>query len=106
MDAILSIVLALSGVAPADRADAPVAAVLVVAEACGDWIDLALLLDGPCVETVLVGAWEDGPLVLVAAVHVAGEGQSACAWAGYYAFPSSIYAHSIVSVPFHADEME
>jgi len=51
--------------------------------------------------------WTRGELVVVAARHSVERTQDeACVWLGYYVFPSSICAHSIVSVPFHAEEME
>ncbi len=110
MNAILSIVLAMSGLAdPPACLDGPAGAepLPVVAMACGDWIDLVQLLEEPGVETIVLGAWQYGDAVVVGAMHSIGGTEShGVAWAGYYAFPSTIYAHSIVTVPFHAEEME
>jgi hypothetical protein len=109
MNAILSIVLALAAftdppAAQPASASQPAPAVALV---CGDWVDLALLLDDPCVDTSVVDVWMHGDLAVVTAVHSLGAGGSSeCVWVGFYTFPSTIYAHSIVTVPFHADEME
>jgi len=109
MNAILSIVLALAcftdppAAQPAAAGQpAPVAALF-----CGDWVDLALLMDDPCVDTCVVDVSMHGDLAVVTALHSLGAGSSnECVWVGFYTFPSTIYAHSIVTVPFHADEME
>jgi len=110
MNAILSIVLALAGFTDPPAAAQPAAATQAapaVAVVCGDWVDLALLLDDPCVDTCVVDVWMHGDLAVVTAVHSLGAGGSSeCVWVGFYTFPSTIYAHSIVTVPFHADEME
>jgi|GEM_PF-6837007 len=110
MYAILPMVLALAALAdPPASPDEPVLVqpAPVTAVLCGDWIDLALLLEDPCVETCVVGVWPYGDMVLVAAVHSVDDAAgSAFSWMGYYAFPSSIYAHSVVSVPFKAEEMD
>jgi hypothetical protein len=110
MNAILSIVLALACFTDPPAATQPAAAsqpAPAVALVCGDWVDLALLLDDPCVTTCVVDVWMHGDLAVVTAVHSLGPGGSSeCVWVGFYTFPSTIYAHSIVTVPFHADEME
>ena len=110
MNAILSIVLALAAFSDPPAAAPPAAAsqaTPAVAIVCGDWVDLALLLDDPCVDTCVVDVCLHGDVAVVTAVHsIAQDGSSECVWVGFYTFPSTIYAHSIVTVPFHADEME
>ena len=108
MNAILSIVLALAAFSDPPVAAPPAAsqATPAVAIVCGNWVDLAQLLDDPCVDTCIVDVCLHGDLAVVTAVHSSGQGSSECVWVGFYTFPSTIYAHSIVTVPFHADEME
>jgi len=110
MNAILSIVLALACFTDPPAATEPAAAsqpAAAVALVSGDWVDLLLLLDDPCVDTCVVDVWQQGDVTVVTALHSVGEGGSSdCVWVGFYTFPSTIYAHSIVTVPFHADEME
>jgi hypothetical protein len=110
MQAILSIAHALSGVvnppASVDGCTASPSAP-VVAVACGDWIDLGLLLEDPLVETAVVDVRDRGDVTVVTAVHTLRSASSSdCVWVGFYIFPSTIFAHSIVTVPFHADEMD
>ena len=109
MNAILSIVLALAAFSdpPAAAPAAASHAAPAVALVCGSWVDLALLLDDPCVDTCILDVCMHGDVAVVTAVHSVGPaGSSECVWVGFYTFPSTIYAHSIVTVPFHADEMD
>lgn len=86
---------------PAEKA-APVAAVVA-----GDWVDLGLVLGDPGIETRIVDAWSHGDVTVLTAVHRRSDGsEEACVWIGFYTFPSTIFAHSVVNVPMHADEME
>jgi hypothetical protein len=109
MNACLSMVLAVSVLlSPLALADGPAAneSADVVGMVCGDWVDLALILEDPTVDTRIVGAWEHGDVAVLTVVHSTEGDASECVWVGLYTFPSSIFAHSIVSVPFHAEEME
>ena len=109
MNACLSMVLVASALlGPLARAEGPVVREPAVAGmVCGDWVDLGLILADPAVQTCIVDVQQQGGTTLVTAVHgVQGGQDEACLWVGFYAFPSSILAHSIVTVPFHAEEME
>ena len=107
MHALLSIVLALIGLA---IQPAPVAShepLELVVQTCDDCLDFFLLLADPDVQTQILHVEDLGDVTVVAAVHsTAGEDGEELAWAALYTFPSTIYAHSIVTVPFHADEMD
>ena len=74
---------------------------------CGDWIDLVTVLDDPSVESSVVDVWQEADLVVVVALHALSVATTAGGmWVGYYTFPASIYTHSVVTVPFNADEMD
>ncbi len=110
MHVILSFLLVLLGVAgvpsPDDQAF-PVEPAPLVAVACGDCLDFFLLLEDPAVQTRILEIADRGDVSVAAVLHrsrdAAGE---AFTWVAFYTFPSSIFAHSIVSVPFHAEEMD
>ena len=107
MHALLSIVLALIGLAFQPTPAASHEPLELVAQTCDDCLDFFLLLADPDVQTQIVYVEDLGDVTLVAAVHtVGGEGGEELVWAAMYTFPSTIYAHSIVTVPFHADEMD
>src|SRR4029434_8778163 len=79
MNAILSIVLALAGFTDPPAASPPGSATQTapaVAGVCGDCVDLALLLEDPCVDTSIVDVWMDGDLAVVTAVHSFDQGGS------------------------------
>ena len=107
MHALLSIVLALTCLANQPAPTVSHGPLPLVAQTFDDCLDFFLLLADPNVQTQIVYVEENGDITLVAAVHTAGgKGGEELVWAAVYTFPSTIYAHSIVTVPFHADEMD
>jgi hypothetical protein len=95
-----------SPAAPATPAAIHPAAALGV-EACGDGLQFFLLLEDPDLQTEIVGIAECGESVVVAVVHACVSASGGLSvWPALYTFPSSIFAHPIVQVPFRAEEME
>jgi hypothetical protein len=90
-------------VAPAVAQDpAPLAAV-----AYGDCLDFLLMLQDPAVASVVLDVVDRDGTSVAAVLHTAVDDEGeACTWIGLYVFPSSIFAHSVVSVPLHAEEMD
>lgn len=78
----------------------------VFAVACDDALDVLLLLDVPGAEAQVVEVVDQGPLAMATVSYTATTPQGAVTWVVLYTFPSTIFAHSIVSVPFKADELE
>lgn len=85
----------------------------VAALACEDVLQVFLLLDDPRVHTEIVGVAECDGMTVIAAIHsTGGSGGSseltagATVWAALYTFPSTIFAHSLVKVRLHAEELD
>lgn len=73
----------------------------------GDELELLLLLADPSVDTRILAADEGEDSVVVIAAHTAEPGPGEPGeWVAVYEIPPTIFAHSIVEVPFHAEEMD
>ena len=114
MIALLSITLALLGLGapPAGKpADPPAVHDLSLDPlAFDDCLDFFLRLDDPSVDTQLVDFVDCGAVTIVTAVHTIEMATATTtlsySWAVVYTFPSTIFAHSLVKVHMHADEMD
>jgi len=90
----------------ADPAAEPLAAPLPVV-ALDDELEFLMILEDPDVRTDVVGIVEYGDRTFVAAVHeFVNRSRGVGTWAVVYTFPPTIFTHSIVQVPFHAEEMK
>lgn len=114
MHVLLALLLLLAGLtgppqvaAPAVVPAAPQDPAPPAAVVCGDCLDFLLVLQDPGVESVVLDVVDHGGTSVAAVLHTAADaGGETCTWIGLYAFPSSIFAHSVVSVPLHAEEMD
>jgi hypothetical protein len=114
MHAFLALLLLLAGLPGTPPAAGPAVAPAVAQDAAppaavayGDCLDFLLMLQDPDVSSVVLDVVDHGGTSVAAVLHAAeGDDGEACTWIGLYVFPSSIFAHSVVSVPLHAEEMD
>jgi len=110
MRALLALLLLLTGLSGAPGATAtPQAcgAAPLQLVACGDGLTFLLALGDPALQTQVLAVAEQGDVTVAAVLHSSSTASGeALTWLVLYTFPSTIFAHSIVTVPFHADEME
>lgn len=73
----------------------------------GDWVDLATLLEDPSVESCAIDPWQEADLVVVVASHALTVATSSGGeWVAHSAFPASICAHPVETVPVNAEELD
>jgi len=119
MHAFLALLLLLAGLPGTPPAAGPAVAPMAVAPGVardpaplsaveyGDCLDFLLMLQDPALESVVLDVVDRDGTSVAAVLHTAVDDEGeACMWVGLYVFPSSILAHSVVSVPLHAEEMD
>jgi len=113
MHALLSLTLALALGAPPAAPQAgsnPPHEASLDPLAFEDALDFFLRLEDPAVDTQLVDFVDCGGVTIVTAVHTIELATATTtlsySWAVVYTFPSTIFAHSLVKVHMHAEEMD